>query len=242
MKKYQPIDFKWRHYEGEIILLCVRWYLRYRVSYRNLSEMMEERGLNICPSTIYRWVQHYGPEIQKKVSYFIKSTNASWYLDETYIKVKGKWLYLYRAIDSNKNTIDFYLSKTRNHKAAKLFLTKLLNKENTYEPKSITVDTNPSYSLAFTQLQKEGKFANTTIRKNKYLNNIIEQDHRRVKWKTKDAMGYHSYKTAYNTIRGIETINMLFKGQLYHLHKCSAINIKYFIERQFNLPTPAYIF
>ena len=105
--------------------------------------------------------------------------------------------------------------------------TSLLNKKNTYEPKSITVDANPSYILAFTQLQKEGKFSNTTMRKNKYLNNIIEQDHRRVKWKTKDAMGYHSYKTAYNTIRGIETINMLFKGQLYHLLKSSAINIKY---------------
>ncbi|KIE05784.1 Transposase for insertion sequence-like element IS431mec, partial [Candidatus Jidaibacter acanthamoeba] len=158
---------------------------------------MEERGLEISPSTIYRWVQRYAPEIQKRVSYFLKSTNSSWHLDETYIKVKGKWLYLYRAIDKNKNTIDFYLSKTRNHKAAKLFLTKLINKKNAYEPKSITVDANPSYTLAFTQLQKEGKFSNTTIRKNKYLNNIIEQDHRRLKWKTKDAMGYHSYKTAY---------------------------------------------
>ncbi|KIE04192.1 Transposase, partial [Candidatus Jidaibacter acanthamoeba] len=116
------------------------------------------------PSTIYRWVQHYGPKIQKKVCYFLKSINSSWYLDETYVKVKGKWLYLYRTIDSNKNTIDFYLSKTRNHKAAKLFLTKLLNKKNTYEPKSITVDANHSYT-----------------------NNIIEQYHRRVKWKTKDA-------------------------------------------------------
>ncbi|KIE05738.1 Uncharacterized protein NF27_DA00020 [Candidatus Jidaibacter acanthamoeba] len=149
----------------------------------------------------------------------------------------GKWLYLYRAIDSNKNTIDFYLSKTRNHKAAKLFLTKLLNKKNTYEPKSITVDANHSYTLAL--LQKEGKFINTTLRKNKYLNNIIEQYQRRVKWKTKDAMGYHSYKTAY---RGIETMTMLLKEQLYHLHKSSPINIKYFIERQFNLTTPAYIF
>ncbi|KIE05818.1 Transposase [Candidatus Jidaibacter acanthamoeba] len=72
-----------------MILLCVRWYSRYRLSYRNLAELMEERGLNICPSTIYRWVQHYGPEIQKKVSCFLKSTNSSWYLDETYIKVKG---------------------------------------------------------------------------------------------------------------------------------------------------------
>ncbi|KIE06050.1 Transposase [Candidatus Jidaibacter acanthamoeba] len=81
---------------------------------------------------MYRWVQHYGPKIQKKICYFLKSTNSSWYLDETYVKVKGKWLYLYRAIDSNKNTIDFYLSKTRNHKAVKLFLTKLINKKNWY--------------------------------------------------------------------------------------------------------------
>ncbi|MEQ9115643.1 MAG: IS6 family transposase [Rickettsiales bacterium] len=238
MKQYKPIDFKWRHYEGEVILLCLRWYLRYKLSYRNLSEMMNERGLNIVGSTVYRWVQHYSPVLQKKVSYFMKSYSDSWKIDETYVKVKGEWLYLYRAIDSRGQTIDFYLSKTRNHKAARLFLRKLINKRNVSEPRVINVDANPAYPKAFIELKKESRFLRTTLRTKKYLNNLIEQDHRRVKWKTKDSLGYQSYKTAYNTIRGIETMHMLFKKQLYHLFSTTAKDIKNFIERQFGLFAP----
>ncbi|MDF2966064.1 MAG: transposase, partial [Rickettsiaceae bacterium] len=178
-----------RHYEGEIILLCVRWYLRYRLSYRNLAEMMNERGLHIAPSTIYRWVQHFAPQLQRKVSYFLKPRSSSLHIDETYVKVKGKWLYLYRAIDSNGNTIGSYLSRTRNHKSAKLFLNKLINQRSSVEPATITVDANPAYSVAFKQLQSKRKFKQTVLRKNKYLNNIIEQDHRRVKWKTLTSLG-----------------------------------------------------
>jgi len=184
-KQYKPIDFKWRHYEGEVILLCLRWYLRYRLSYRNLSEMMNERGLNIVGSTVYRWVQHYSPELQKKVSYFMKSYSDSWKIDETYVQVKGEWMYLYRAIDSRGQTIDFYLSKTRNYKAASLFLRKLINKKHVFEPRVIDVDANPAYPKTFAELKKENKFLNTVFRTKKYLNNLIEQDHRRVKMEDK---------------------------------------------------------
>lgn len=103
-------DFKWRHYRGEIILGCVRWYCKYGISYRDLEEMMQERGAEVDHTTIYRWVQHYAPEMEKRLRWHARfGTGLSWQVDETYIKVKGKWTYLYRAIDKRGNTIDFYL-------------------------------------------------------------------------------------------------------------------------------------
>src|SRR6266536_3329716 len=108
-----PSPFKWRHFEAEIILLCVRWYLRYSLSYRDLEEMMRERGLHVDHTTIYRWVQHYAPELEKRCRPHLNATNDSWRVDETYIKVKKKWMYLYRAVDSRANTLKFLLSPTR---------------------------------------------------------------------------------------------------------------------------------
>ncbi|OUB21143.1 IS6 family transposase, partial [Bacillus thuringiensis serovar yunnanensis] len=102
----KPVEFKWKHYEPEMILLAVRWYLRYSLSYRDLVEMMEERGLAIAHTTIMRWVHRYGLELDKRVRRHLKKTNDSWRVDETYIKVKGKWMYLYRAVDSEGNTVD----------------------------------------------------------------------------------------------------------------------------------------
>ena len=122
--------FKWKHYQPGIILLTVRWYLRYNLSFRNVVEMMEERGLSMAHTTIMRWVHQYGPELDKRVRRHLKPTNDSWRVDETYIKVKGQWMYLYRAVDSKGNTIDFYLSKTSNHKSAKLFFKKALQTLN----------------------------------------------------------------------------------------------------------------
>jgi transposase-like protein len=118
-------SFKWKHYAGEIILLNVRWYLKYSLSYRNLKEMMAERGVTVDHTTIMRWVHQYSPEIEKKVRRYLRPTNDSWRMDETYIRVKGEWKYLYRAVDSNGNTIDFMLSAKRNKKAAKRFLNRL---------------------------------------------------------------------------------------------------------------------
>ena len=108
MREQSP--FKWRHFEAEIILLCVRWYLRYSLSYRNLEEMMRERGLHVDHTTIYRWVQRYAPEIDRRCRPYLKPTTDSWRVDETYIKVKKVWLYLYRAEDSQVNILEFLLS------------------------------------------------------------------------------------------------------------------------------------
>lgn len=113
-----PNSSKWKYFQSEIILLCVRWYLKYPLSYRNLEEMMQERGLHINHTTIMRWVHQYGLEIVKKIRKHLKTTNDSWRVDETYIKVKGTWMYLYRAVDSNGDTVDFMLSVKRDAKAS----------------------------------------------------------------------------------------------------------------------------
>src|SRR5512135_331561 len=114
-------SFKWRHYESEIILLCVRWYLRYSLSYRDLEEMMLERGLHVDHTTISRWVQCYAPEIDKRSRPHLKACNASWRVDETSIKIRKTWTYLYRAVDSEGNPLEFLLSPTRDAEAAERF-------------------------------------------------------------------------------------------------------------------------
>ena len=136
--------FKWKHYQPNIILLTVRWYLRYNLSFRDLVEMMEERGLSIAHTTIMRWVHQYRPE---KVRRHLKTTNDSWRVDETYVKVKGQWIYLYRAVDSEGNTIDFYLSESRNKQAAKRFFKKALAASHICKPRIITVDKKPAYPV-----------------------------------------------------------------------------------------------
>src|SRR5713101_1591776 len=122
-----PSPFKWRHFEAEIILLCVRWYVRYSLSYRDLEEMMAERGLHVDHTTIYRWVQQYAPELEKRSRPHLKACNDSWRVDETYIKVRKTWMYLYRAVDSQGNTLEFLLSPTRDAEAAKRFFVKALH-------------------------------------------------------------------------------------------------------------------
>ncbi len=134
--------FKWRHFQSDIILLCVRWYLCYPLSYRNLEEMMLERGLEIDHTTVYRWVQAYAPDLDKRSRAYLKSTNDSWRVDETYIKVKGKWKYLYRAVDSEGNTLDFMLSAKRDASAAERFFRKALKSSHNQEPRVINVDKN----------------------------------------------------------------------------------------------------
>ncbi len=116
---------KWKHYQPDIIFLTVRWYLRYNLSFRDLVEMMAERGLSISHTTIMRWVHQYAPELNKRILRYLKQTNDSWRVGETYIKIKGQWIYVYRAVDSKGNTINFFLSKTRNQKAQSAFSRKL---------------------------------------------------------------------------------------------------------------------
>ena len=178
----QQNPFKWRHFEADIILLCVRWYVRYALSYRDLEEMMRERGLHVDHTTIYRWVQQYAPELEKRCKPHLKATTDSWRVDETYVKVKKVWMYLYRAVDSQGNTLEFLLSPTRDAEAAKRFFSKTLTAPHTTTPRVITVDKNAAYPKAYNELQAEGAMADSCeLRQVKYLNNIVEQDHRFIK-------------------------------------------------------------
>ncbi|GHO71487.1 IS6 family transposase [Ktedonobacter sp. SOSP1-52] len=212
--------FKWRHFQAEIILLCVRWYLRYALSYRDLEEIMLERGLPVDHTTIYRWVQRYAPELEKRCRPHLKATTNSWRVDETYIKVKKQWMYLYRAVDALGNTLDFYFSPSRDTQAAKQFLLKILVASHTSEPRVINVDKNAAYPKAFADLKAEGYVpAGCELRQVKYLNNRIEQDHRFIKRLTKPGMGFSSVETAQRTLHGFEIMNTVRKGQLQGVEK-----------------------
>ncbi|GFZ82615.1 IS6 family transposase [Paenibacillus marchantiophytorum] len=206
--------FKWKQYESAMILLTVRWYLKYSLSYRDIVEMMSERGSKISHTTIMRWVHEFGPEIDKRILPFLKPTNDSWRTDETYIKVKGQWKYLYRVVDSMGKTIDFMLSENRDMQAAKRFFTKALSSPHTQIPRVITSDKNPAYPPAIQELINEKSLTKETlIRQTKYLNNIVEQDHRSIKKITKPNLGFKSFLTAYQTLKGIEALHMIRKGQ-----------------------------
>ncbi len=207
--------FKWRHFEGQIILLCVRWYLRYCLSYRDLEEIMAERGLGIDHTTIYRWVQRYAPELEKRCKPHLKQTTDSWRVDETYVKVKGQWLYLYRAVDSAGNTLEFLLSQIRDTRAAKRFLARALDASHTTTPRVINVDRNPAYPKGVDELKAEGQLPQgCQLRPVKYLNNLIEQDQRFIKRLLKAGLGFFSFSTAWRTLKGYETMHMIRKGQV----------------------------
>ena len=227
--------FKWKHYQLDIVLLTVRWYLRHSLSFRDLVEMMEERGLSIAHTTIMRWVHQYAPELDERVRRHLKTTNDSWRVDETYVKVKGKWMYLYRAVDSEGNTIDFYLSKTRDTKATKRFFKKALRSFHVSKPRVITVDKNPAYPMAVEELKNQKKMpVGIQLRQVKYLNNIVEQDHRFIKKRVRSMLGLKSFSTATSIISGIETMHMIKKGQLISRDK-SAQNEVGFIHKLFGI-------
>ncbi|MED1568036.1 IS6 family transposase [Bacillus paramycoides] len=227
--------FKWKHYQPDIILLTVRWYLRYNLSFRDLVEMMEERGLSLAHTTIMRWVHQYGPELDNRVRRYLKSTNDSCRVDETYVKVKGQWMYLYRAVDSKGNTIDFHLSKTRDHRAVKRFFKKALRSFHVSKPRVITVDKNPAYPIAIEELKTEKKMpVGIQIRQVKYLNNIVEQDHRFIKKRVHSMLGLKSFRTAKSILSGIKAMHIIKKGQLILWDK-SVQNEMKFIHQLFGM-------
>ncbi len=229
--------FKWKHYQSDLILLTVRWYLRYNLSFRNVAEMIKERGISMAHTTIMRWVHQYGPELDKRVLRHLKQTNDSWRVDETYIKVKGQWMYLYRAVDSKGNTIDFYLSKTRDKKAAKRFFKKALRSFHASKPRVITVDKNPAYPIAIEELKKEKSIPDgMQLRQQKYLNNIVEQDHRFIKKRVRCMLGLKSLRAATYILSGIEAMHMIKKKQAHQGVK-SAQNEVEFMHRLFRITT-----
>ena len=206
------IDFKGHRVEKDIILLCVRWYLAYPLSYRNLEEMMEERGIQVDHSNIYRWVQKFTPPLEAAFRNGKKRpVGSSWRMDETYLKIKGQWKYLYRAVDKEGQTIDFLLTAHRDQKAAKRFLKKAVRQHEL--PDKITIDKSGANAAAIEALIEETGHE-IEIRQNKYLNNRVEQDHRAVKRIVRAMLGFKSFRAASISLRGIELVHMLKKGQM----------------------------
>jgi transposase-like protein len=228
--------FKWRHFLPEIILLNVRWYCRYSLSYRDLEEMRAERGVEVDPSTLNRWVLKYAPELDKRIRPYLNPTNDSWRIDETDIEVKGVWKYLYRAVDSEGNTLDFMRSAKRDGKAAARFFRKVLKAAHTQTPRIINVDKNAAYPVAAEALN-EDETVETTIelRQVKYLSNVIEQDHRKVKRIVKPMMGFQSFKPARRTLRGIEAMAMIRKGQVTGISRGDSVSQAAFINEIFGV-------
>jgi transposase-like protein len=209
-----PVEelFRGRHFNQEIIVLCIRWYLSYKLSYRDLVAMMAERGIALAHTTILRWVQHYTPEFEKRWKRYVRPVGGSWRCDETYIKVRGTWMYLYRAVDKAGKTVDFYLSRKRNVAAAKAFLRKAMRGQRT--PTKITLDAYAASHRAVADLKKSGELPKRVkVRSSKYLNNLIEQDHRRVKHRLGPMLGLKSFPTAAVVIGGVELAEKIKKGQ-----------------------------
>ena len=197
------------------MLWAVRWYFRYSVNYRDLEAMVIERGVAVDHSTIYRWVQRFAPEMERRLRWqWRRPRSASWRVDESYVKVRGKWAYLYRALDKLGNTIDFYLSATRNTKAAKRFLGKALRGLKDWElPKVLNTDKAPTCAAAIAKLEAEGKCpTETRHRQVKYLNNVVEADHGNLKLLIRPVRGFKTLKTGYATIKGFEGKRALRKG------------------------------
>jgi transposase, IS6 family len=219
MKQGRPALFRGRHFEDVIIVLCVRWYLRYSLSYRDLQEMMAERGLAVDHVTIWRWVQRYAPVLNQRLNRERRRPNRSCRVDETYVRVAGSWVYLYRAVDSAGDTIDFMLSPNRDFVAAKQFLQLALHRSGR-RPRVVNVDGHPAYASAIAEMREEGELGQRCrCRPSPYMNNVIEQDHRFVKKRIAASLWFRSVDGALNTIAGYEAMHMIRKGQVRWLRK-----------------------
>jgi len=205
------ISFKGAHFPQDIILMGVRWYVAYPLSYRHVEELMEERGVLLDHATIQRWVVKYSPLLEEAFHRRKRPVWVSWRLDETYIKVKGQWRYLYRAVDKHGQTIDFLLTEQRDEAAALRFLKKAIRRHGI--PEKITIDGSAANEAAIKSYNEEHGTV-IVIRKTKYLNNIVEQDHRGVKRITRPMLGFKAFDAAQSTFTGIELMHMLRKGQL----------------------------
>jgi putative transposase len=203
--------FKRLHYPFDVMLMCVRWYVANGLSVRNLEEMMAERGIEVDHSTVHRWAIKLLPILEKAFRRRKRPEGKSWRVDETYIKIKGKWKYLYRAVDKAGQTVDFLLRGQRDKAAAQRYFDKSIDQNG--EPQTITIDKSGANLAALEALNAE-RDTPIKIRQNKYLNNIIDQDHRAIKRRTRPMLGFKTFRCARILLGGIELMHMIKKGQL----------------------------
>ena len=203
--------FKGCHFPPEIIMTCIRWYARFKLSYRDVEELMAERGVELDHATINRWVVKFSPLLLKAARIHRTFTGKSWRADETYIKVRGQWKYLYRAVDRHGDTVDFLLTAKRDKAAALRFLRRAI--DNSGAPVKVTIDRSGANTAALEAYNADA-LSPIEIRQCRYLNNLVEQDHRFVKQKVRAALGFKTFRTARATIMGIELVHMIRKGQV----------------------------
>src|SRR6516165_6301475 len=200
MRSRRPPLFRKRQFEPVIIVTCVRWYCRFSLSLRDLEELMAERGLAVDHTTV-------GGQVKLK--------SSTWHIDETFVRIAGRWLYLFRAVDSQGQTVDFYLSETRDREAAKCFLKKALANPDNRPPRVVARDGLRSYPAAIRELQGEGRMQGSCRqRTRRYGNNRIESDHRSIKRRLRAMQGPRSPGTARRLIQAIEAVHMIRKGQV----------------------------
>ena len=204
----------------DVILVCIRWYAAYPLSYRHLEEMMQERGVVVDHSSINRWAVRFLPLLEKAFRKHKRPVGRSWRMDETYIKVKGVWKYLYRAVDKQGQTVDFLLTAKRDTAAAMRFFEKAI--EDNDVPETVTMDKSGANKAAIDELAANRKLP-ILVRQVKYLNNIVEQDHRAVKRVTRPMMGFKSFRSARAVLTGIELMHMIRKGQ-FTLGGCNGMS------------------
>ena len=206
--------FRRLHYPVDIIAQCVRWYLAYSLSLRNLEEMMAERGIVVDHSTLNRWVIRLVPLLDKAFRRHKRTGGRRWRMDETYIKVKGQWKYLYRVVETSGQTIDFLLAAKRDTAAALRFFRKAIRHHG--EPE-VVIDKSGANTAALGMLNTDKPYEEAIIvRQSKYLNNLVEQDHRNIKRRTRPMLGFKSFRRAQTLLGGIEQLNMIRKGQFHH--------------------------
>jgi putative transposase len=205
------LNTKGMRFPIDVILVCIRWYAAYPLSYRHLEELMEERGIEVDHSSINRWAIRLLPLLEKVFRKHKRPVGSSWRVDETYILVKGVWKYLYRAVDKAGKTIDFLLTAKRDKKAAIRFFEKAMQANGI--PEKVTMDKSGANKSAIDQIIEDKDIA-IEVRQVKYLNNIVEQDHRAIKRNTLSMLGFKSFRAAANVLAGIELMHMIRKGQM----------------------------
>ena len=201
--------FKGRHFQQDIIIVAVGYYFRFSLSYRDIVELLRDRGVSVHHTTVMRWVHHYGPIFKALWRQHQTSHTKSWRIDETYINVKGHWTYLYRAIDSNGLTLDFELRKHRDYVAAYHFLKRLLTTNG--RPDRLVTDQYRATLKAVKHLMKQDYLSKSAHQCSKYRNNLIEQDHRFIKRHRVRSANFQNIRTASATLSGIEVIHALRK-------------------------------
>jgi putative transposase len=205
------VSFKGAHFVKDIILTCVRWYMAYPLSYRQVEELMEERGVELDHATIHRWVLKYSPQIEEEFHPRKRPVGRRWRMDETSIRVKGEWRYWYRAVDTSDQTIDFLLTEHRDTEAALRFLTQAIRRYGV--PEMMTIDGSEANEAAIKRYN-EAHGTHIIIRQVKYLNNLVEQDHRAVERVTRSMLGLKSFDAAHVTLAGIELMHLLKQQQM----------------------------